>query len=300
MERIHIKSSPKQLSRLRNGRKVRVRPPMEGEGFASLIVSPSTYSQVTRSFGRGAGAEISLTPQEIVANKEAAPEMEGEGIFGTAVDKWLKKKGLKKAAYRLGDQLKPAAKTALVGGLSAAGAALAAANPALLPYVPVGVAALSNLGLDYIDNPDAYWSSNAGGTKARKARSLVGRMAQDKALAEINAATGSNLGSLDRAAIESALANKFQAEVEKRAVQLDAYGNPVVGGSGLYVNQSGQGLYAGSGLGLGVGGMSGRRTSGLVGLKGGMVGGGLPPALQSQPYSANFQFRHTLPPRFQM
>jgi hypothetical protein len=286
---------------------------MEGEGFSSLIVSPSTYSQVTRSFGRGAGAEISLTPQEIVANKEAAPEMEGEGIFGTTVDRWLKRKGLKKAAYKIGDQLKPAAKTALVGGLSAAGAALAAANPALLPYVPVGVAALSNLGLDYIDNPDAYWSSNAGGTKARKARSLVGRMAQDKALAEINAATGSNLGSLDRAAIESALANKFQAEVEKKTVRydvfgnpVDAFGNPTVGGSGLYLSTgkgmrpSGSGLYAGSGLGLGVGGMSGRRSGGLVGLNGGMVGSGLPPALMSDPYGANFQFRHTLPPKFQM
>jgi hypothetical protein len=40
------------------------------------------------------------------------------------------------------------------------------------------------------------------------------------------------------------------------------------------------------------------RTGGAVGLNGGMVRS-LPPALQSQPFSANFQFSSTLPPSYQ-
>jgi len=289
MERIHIRASGKQLSKLRNGHKVRVRPAMQGEGIG-VIVSPETYNQLTNTFRKGKGAELALSPPEIMANKDMAPEMEGKGIFGPAVDRWLSKKGLKKAVYKIGDQLKPTAKSALIGALTAGGASLATANPALIPYIPAGVAGLSSLGLDYIDNPDSYWSSNAGGTRARKARSLVGRVAQDKALAELNSRLGTDMGALDRNAIAQAVADKAEAQVA-----YDRFGFPI-SGSGLYAS--------GSGLGLGVGGERGiRRQAGSVGLGGSMVGGrigGIPPALQSQPYGANFQWRHTLPPQFQM
>lgn len=288
MERIHIKASGKQLSKLRNGHKVRVKPAMEGEGIG-VIVSPETYNIVSRTFRKGKGAELALSPAEIMANKEVAPEMEGEGIFGRAVDKWLEKKGLKKAVYKIGDKLKPSAKIALLGALGAGGTALATANPALIPYIPAGVAGISSLALDYLDNPDEY-HSNVGGTRARKATSLAGRMAQDKALEELNTRLGTNMGALDRASIGDALANKLEAQIA-----YDRFGNPI----------SGSGLYAGSGLylsGKGVGGERGtRRMAGSVGLGGGMVGGAvLPPALQSQPFGANFQWRATLPPQFQM
>jgi len=295
MERINITASGKQLSKLRNGHKVRVRPAMEGEGIG-VIVSPHTYNQLTNTFRKGKGAELALSPPEIMANKDMAPEMEGKGIFGPAVDRWLEKKGLKKAVYKIGDQLKPTAKMALLGALTAGGASLATANPALLPYIPAGVAGLSSLGLDYIDNPNSYWSSNAGGTRARKARSLVGRMAQDKALEELNSRLGTDMGALDRNALAQAMADKAEAQVAT-----DRFGFPIAG-SGLYLG--GRGLYAGYGLGLGVGGERGtRRQAGSVGLGGSMVGGrigAMPPALQSQPYGANFQWRHTLPPQFQM
>ena len=184
--------------------------------------------------------------------------------------------------------MKPAAKTALIGALTAGGASLAASNPALIPYIPGGVAALSSLGLDYLENPNSYYS----GVKAKKAKSLAGRMAEDKALQIINRETGANLGALDRASIGSAIANKAQAEMIDRSVA-DQY------------SFSGNGLYAGQGLGLGVGrsgcGVGGergvRRTGGSIGLGGGMVS--QPPALRSQPFSANFQFQHTLPPSYQ-
>ena len=292
MERINITASGKQLSKLRNGHRVRVKPAMKGEGIG-VIVSPETYNALTKTFRKGKGAELALSPPEIMANKEVAPEMEGQGIFGPAVDRWLEKKGLKKAVYKIGDQLKPAAKTALIGALTAGGASLAAANPALVPYIPGGVAALSSLGLDYLENPDSYYSSNAGGTRARKARSMVGRVAQDRALEELNARLGTDMGALDRNAIAQAVADKAEAQIT-----YDRFGLPMTG-SGLY---AGSGLYL-SGRGM-VGGERGvRRQAGSVGLGGSMVGGAvgvLPPALQSQPYGANFQWRHTLPPQFQL
>lgn len=279
--------SPKQISKLRNGHRVRVRPPMEGEGVC-VIVKPETYDLVSRTFGRGRGLEMSLSPEELQANKAEASSMEGRGIFGPAFDRFLERKGMKKAVYKIADQLKPAAKTALIGALTAGGASLATANPALIPYIPGGVAALSSLGLDYLENPNSYYS----GAKTRKAKSLAGRMAEDKALQIINRETGANLGALDRASIGSAIANKAQAEMIDRSVA-DQY------------SFSGMGLYAGQGLGYGVGrsgcGVGGergvRRTGGSIGLGGGMVS--QPPALRSQPFSANFQFQHTLPPSYQ-
>lgn len=75
---IDFKGSPKQVSRLRNGHKVRIKPAMKGEGVC-LMVSPSKYSVITKSFGRGKGVEISLDPDEILQNQQAT--MEGRGIF---------------------------------------------------------------------------------------------------------------------------------------------------------------------------------------------------------------------------
>jgi hypothetical protein len=115
-------------------------------------------------------------------------------------------------------------------------------------------------------------------------------------LSELNSRLGTDMGALDRNAIAQAVADKAEAQVA-----YDRFGMPM-SGSGLYLG--GRGLYAGSGLGLGIGGERGtRRQAGSVGLGGAMVGGAvgmLPPALQSQPYGANFQWRHTLPPQFQL
>ena len=53
-----VKVSPKQMSKLRNGHKVRVKPPMEGEGCC-LIVHPENYLLLSRTFSKNKGAEIS-------------------------------------------------------------------------------------------------------------------------------------------------------------------------------------------------------------------------------------------------
>lgn len=76
MEKISIKASPKQISRLRNGHKVRISAPVEGEGF-NLLVSPANYNQITRTFAKGKGTSLQLSPEELMASQG----VEGRGIF---------------------------------------------------------------------------------------------------------------------------------------------------------------------------------------------------------------------------
>jgi len=75
MSLVHIQASPKQLSKLRNGRKVRIRAPKpsEGEGF-NLYVHPDRYSVINQTFNKGLGMEIQLTPEEILGNRQISIE----------------------------------------------------------------------------------------------------------------------------------------------------------------------------------------------------------------------------------
>lgn len=82
MQRIEISASPKQLSKLRNGHRVRVGKCMSGSGV-SLLVDPAKFDQMTRSFTRGAASQIQLTPDELMANRQAVSQgdISGQGIF---------------------------------------------------------------------------------------------------------------------------------------------------------------------------------------------------------------------------
>lgn len=298
MEQVEVQASPKQMSKLRNGHKVRIRPAVQGKG-CSVVVNPSNYDRITRTFSRNKGLEISLSPEEILANQSASSEMEGKGIFGKRVDRGVRKaigKKAQKELYKVARDYLPLAQAGLTAGLASAGTALGVAQPELIPFIAPSVAGLSALGSSYLENPSAY-QFDFSGLKSKKAKDIAGRMLQDRALQEINARTGSNLGALDRASIQSAVTNKALADLNAAAVRqresLEAqYAN-------MFDGISGNGLYAanpsrGRGLGLGVG--EARRCGGSIGLNGGNV---LPPALKSQPFSANFQFQHTLPPAYQ-
>jgi hypothetical protein len=80
-------------------------------------------------------------------------------------------------------------------------------------------------------------------------------------------------------------------------------------GRGLYGGDIGDDIYHGIRNTLGVGLYGGaihhprhhrpRREVGSVGIQGNLLGSAEPPALESQAYSQNFQFGHTLPPAFQ-
>lgn len=120
MHLISIDVSPKQASRLRNGHKVRVK---RGAGF-NLIVSPSTYSLVTKAFGKNKGLEVQLSDEEIQANKIASPEQHAEmasemdkDLFkhpteGGSIFSKIKKALHSKTAKAIGKELKPFARIA--------------------------------------------------------------------------------------------------------------------------------------------------------------------------------------------
>jgi hypothetical protein len=69
MMKIGVAVSPHQRRRLNNGHPVRVK---KGEGI--MLVSPSNFDVMSKTFLRGKAKEIRLTPEEIRANKLTSPE----------------------------------------------------------------------------------------------------------------------------------------------------------------------------------------------------------------------------------
>lgn len=160
MEHVSAKLSPKQVSRLRNGHMVRLqKPKMEGEGI-SLIVNPANFSTITKSFSRNKGVQISLSPDELAANKSATASMAGKGIFGKKFDRKVGEiigKPAQKAVYKIAaKELKPIAKKAIETGLTTAGVAASAYLPAAAPLIMPATAGLSKLATGYLDDPSSY------------------------------------------------------------------------------------------------------------------------------------------------
>jgi len=284
---VQLQVSPKQISRLRNGHKVRVKKAMEGKGVA-VLVNPMNYSLITKSFSRNKGLDIKLSPEEIAMNKGAV----GSGVFGKSFDRAFGRivgKRARKQIYDVARDYLPLAQAALTGGIATAGTALGVSQPELIPFIAPAIAGLSTIGSDYLANPSAY-QSNAGGSKAKLASNLAGRYVQDQALGSLNAQLGTNMGNLSRASIANALSDKAMAELNARSVaekqreSVSAYERALAG----------QGLYAGQSSGRGV-----SKSAAIVGLNGGLVRHS-PQALRSQPLGANFQFSKTLPPAYQI
>jgi hypothetical protein len=289
MHIITISASPKQLSKLRNGHRVRIK---KGKGF-NVIVHPENYRLVSRAFGRNKGIEVQLSPEEIEANRslspeahaklrETQPEIAGEGIFGPKFDRMLKKAGVKTLAYQIGDQLKPMVKAGITGGLTAGATALGGMQPELIPFLPAGVAGLSGLAFDYIDNPDKYHDFISG-VKQQGVKSIAKKYAKARANEELNRRLGTNYDYMNRAGLENAARSELASELSRRSIEARRQQTPV--------EMEGQGFRRPHGVFRGVEG-------GTIGRNGGMINM-LPPALVSQPLSANFQMSHFLPVQFQ-
>ena len=305
---IHISASPKQLSKLRNGHKVRIKPAIEGEGF-NLLVDPSRLNLMTRTFNRGKGVEISLTPQEIAVNQEATPQMQGSGIFGKKFDNFLEKNGMKEIAYKLGDASKPAVKALLLGGLGAGATALAGTETVAsgglgagaIPLIYGTAGSLGALANDYLDNPSKYQThrqtrNNVGGPINRIASStLAGQVEQNDLLNHMNQQLGTKYGAMSQANIANADAQKMRSAMSvNRMASLDnTYNSGIDNGYGPANSIDPFAMTGGA--------LRKRRERGSTGKLGSFVGAQthLPPALKSQPFSANFQFQHTLPPAYQ-
>jgi len=312
---IHIDASPKQLSKLRNGHKVRISPNMEGTGF-NLLVNPSRYDVLTRTFGRGKGMQIQLTPQEIAVNQEATPQMQGTGIFGKKFDKFLVKNGLRKEAYALGDVAKPYVKAALDSAIAAGSTALAGTETVAsgglgagaIPAIALGAGTLSHLANSYLDNPNNghYYEpthrpspNNAGGPQNKIAPStLAGQAIQNELFNNLNKDLGTNYGNLSQSALNNFEAHKLRSAMAVNSLSTlgNTYNAGIDNGYGSRNGDTG-----GFGLHRRLRGGALRKTEVSVGKNGSFVASQnqLPPALASQPFSANFQFQHTLPPAYQ-
>ena len=272
------KLSDKVKSRIRNGHAVRIQPTedMEGEGL-NLIVHSHRLNNMTKCIKTGKGLQLALHPEEIHANRS----IKGEGIFGKKADNFLKKHGVKKLAYAVGSAVKPFAQKAIT--------TLGQAGEAYLPGVSSMLASTAN---DYLDRPEAYQKAirdemkgthgmPTGNFKAKAIDMLADKLKSGDF-------GGDTVGQLDRAGMSKAVADRASAELAKRVGQARA-------------SPAGMGLYAGRGLGLGLYGMGGmprRREYHSIGGRHQLMGQGVP-ALASQPFGVNYNFRTQMPPAYQ-
>ena len=124
--------------------------------------------------------------------------------------------------------------------------------------------------------------SNAGGPRSIPARSLVGMKQLSSHLAELGRLDGTDYGSRIKAGLGNVLQNQLTAEMNEMGIE---------GRRGNILQQD----ILGEGIRVR------RKEKGSVAVGGNLLSNGtrvLPPALQSQPYGANFQFQHTLPPAY--
>ena len=355
MHLISIDASPKQLSRLRNGHKVRIK---KGTGF-NLVVSPMTYHRVSRTFSKSKGVDVQLTPEEIDANKMYSPERhaeikaemdklslpapaEGTGIFSKA-GRWLGRAGKHLAKAATGKLVSsaikvaaPAIATALLGPAGAplgmlvgevgAKHASSAAEKAVGKKMGVGIGSSKVAPLEYVPlrRPESI---------SQKLKKLKGKVKQSKdekyapstemwqhQFTPIHQSyePGKGYGIFKgMSTLRHAGIGTYEAEKALKALSDREFGGrfhlmpneeyydaPLAPRSrGTGVHHRGSGLYTGGGLYAG--GRSGHGLYGgavsevaTVGKNGGFVHH-LPPALQSQPYSANFHFQFQLPPQYQ-
>jgi len=284
-----IDASPGQLRKLRTGRPVRIK---QGTGF-NLIVHPSTYHLASRAFSRKSGLQVSLSPEEIEMNRSVSPEehmalresgdtqaIAGRGIFGPKFDRMLKKAGIKKAAYAIGEHFKTPLKGAVTAGIASGAAALGAAQPELIPLIAPGAIGLTSFANDYIDNPNKYHGKT--GLTAPRVSSLAQQAAKAKAAEVVNRELGTNYDYMSRAGMDKAISDALTAQHTAQSIDSRFAMAPAP-----YDGFRGRGICH-----------ERRASGGSVGLHGSMLIHKAP-ALKSQPMSANFQFQHFLPPAYQ-
>ena len=122
-------------------------------------------------------------------------------------------------------------------------------------------------------------------------RNIKQSVAQAQLANNLNEHLGTNYGYLNRAGLDNAINNAKSAAMAKLGI--DA----------RFANAPRQGIHAFAMQGKGMPPPSrmvgGQLERGSIGRGGGMLSSYTPPALVSQPFSANFQFQHFLPPQYQ-
>ena len=277
---IRVGVSDKQRARLRNGHRVRVSPPIQGEGV-QLIIDPSKLNNISKCFRAGKGTTIQLSPSEIQANMG----VQGEGIFGKQFDRFVKKTIGKKATKELYNVAEKVGKPLVNKGLDA----LATAATVYAPGAAPAIQAAKSAAKGYIDRPTAYQKNPS---KELMKDVNPAKMAEDYAKGQLDEymkgeGIFDTVKKLAKSKTGKMLQKKAIGMAKKEAVKAglpSSVANVLAGAAEKGVE--GQGLYASS------------RGRGVMGC-GALIGSGyLPPALQSQAGSANFSFANQLPPQY--
>jgi hypothetical protein len=121
---------------------------------------------------------------------------------------------------------------------------------------------------------------------ARMGFGIHGRGVTDQLHSALNHQLGTNYGYLARAGMDNYLSGQASALMQKHGIDSRYNLAPVV--------QQGYNMLEPRSRMVG-----GAIEKSTVGLKGSMLHAFVPPALISQPFSANFQFQHFLPPQYQ-
>ena len=327
MHVLSVNASKAQARKLIKGQAVRIK---QGTGF-NLIVHPTTYRLATRAFNKGKGAQIKLSSEEIDSNQavhgkpemmedhtELHGEMTGQGIFDFITKPISRayntvRRGVVGAANKVGKFAKnsygtvsrfvqrPEVLAALKKAGKFAATQLADAGATAVSVLPGGAVlarGAKNLGVlanKAIDDPNSVggWKG-AGktlitghgckccGSKGCRNGSMCGGTA-GFGMSGFGLGTGlTGYSALRSAAKASASANAGNAHFTNQGIKSRSqivptwHDNPMAPRS---------------------------RGMGIVGCGGHMVGmhghGYYPPALVSQPFSANYQMSHFLPVQYQ-
>ena len=218
MEQVAIQKPTAHMKRkMIKGEPFRIKKGVNGEGV--MLVHKEKMPKIHRAFSKGKAHTLMLSQEEVNAN--------GEGIFGDKFDKALKKHGIKKLAYKLGDSVKPGVVRAVRYGLPAAvGSAAVAETLASFGLGGMGGAALTAASMpianelaNYIDNPRAYKDTpsrkeNVVAINDLKSAGMykLGELGTNP-YAQINNYTGQQLGVLGQANGQQAIANSLNQQL---------------------------------------------------------------------------------------
>ena len=241
MEKIQIKRpSAKQIAKLLKGHKVRI---MKG-GDLSIYVQPHKIDKMSRSFLKGKGIHLEMSPEEIAHNSSAGDLFKKAKKFAVNSAKKLGRKAIKAVGPEVAGTF---------GSVLGAVAPAMLGNPELSPFAAMAGKQLGEAGANYL-----------GKTALSSLRTHKQNRNQPRS-------RGNGNDPLQLAGI----ANK---EADAEAAYFRS----------LQVRQMDDQAPAP---------LARRHEVSSIGVGGSLLS--LPPALRSQPYSANFQFRYTLPPAFQ-
>ena len=220
--------------KLMSGGAIRVKAPSSGNSM-KVTLHPIVAKKVMSAFKKGKASTIT-----------------GEGIFGTPMDILLKKAGVKKKAYAVGDKVRKPLAAATVTGILAGATMLGAAQPELAPYLSVAAPILARSAGKYIESPSSF-GVYAKGYSGKRINPLIGTAQQigmatieeqikptkpldfSKAVAEEEAMTGTGFGGRGKMYEKSSLSNKLigNAALKSQPMGVNFQWNNTLG-RGLY------------------------------------------------------------------